>query len=588
MTVPPRLARRMRALPWLVVVITGAGFLLSRLNSVVGASIAATVAANCVVSLAYAGVASLVLVALGADRDEGAGEGETQRAATAPSPARALLSIVLSLAVALTIGAVFAGYTTFAALLSSQMFWISVLAAATWLLLRFTDEVCTFLFEPHGWAGRLLTGVVNLRGRTSEQLGALVSAVLQILIVLGALGLAVTPFGRNGEGVSAHFESFGRSLHLGSLVVSPKAVGLGLAILFAGLVLAQLAQRWVDRRFLPLTDWDIGVRTSVSTGVRYIALGAAVLWALAAAGVGFRQIAIVAGALSVGIGFGLQQIVQNFVSGLILLVERPVKVGDWVSVGGIEGDVRRIRVRATEIRMFDRSTLIVPNSDLITKQVENKTLGDPSGRMKLQLTLNAAADAPAALKLIARVLGEAQGVLDDPAPAVFVDSLTPGGNVNLVAFAYVHSPRDAYRVRSGVYVQVIEALGEAGVEFVGRGARPSWFSRGRGSFGSSTAAAELASLRPAKAVEGGDSEGQPRPSARATVRLWPRRGRTGRGRCGRPGRGGAPRPPRARRRGRTDDSGCASARRRRRLGRGSRPRPLAPGPSPARRRRAFR
>ena len=80
-------------------------------------------------------------------------------------------------------------------------------------------------------------------------------------------------------------------------------------------------------------------------------------------------------------------------------------------------DVRRIRVRATEIRMFDRSTLIVPNSDLITKQVENKTLGDQSGRLKLQLTLNRAADAPAALKLIAAVLAEAPEVLDDPAPA---------------------------------------------------------------------------------------------------------------------------------------------------------------------------
>ena len=458
--VPRRLARRMRALPWLVVTITGAGFLLSRLNSVVGASLAATIASNCVVSLAYAGVASLVLVALGADRED---EADAQP----PSAGRALLSVGLSLAVALTIAAVFAGYTTFAAVISSQVFWISILTAASWLLLRFTEEFCTFLFAPDGWIGRVLTGVVNLRGRTSEQLGALTSLVLQILVVLAALGLAITPFGRNGDVLTPHFDGFGRSLRLGSLVVSPKAVGIGLAILLGGLMLAHFAQRWVDRRFLPLTDWDAGVRNSVSTGVRYLALGAAILWSLAAAGVGFKQVAIVAGALSVGIGFGLQQIVQNFVSGLILLVERPVKVGDWVNVGGLEGDIRRIRVRATEIGLFDRSTLIVPNSDLITKQIENKTLGDPNGRVKLQLTLNAAADAPAALNVIAQVLDDADGVLADPKPAVFVDALTPGGAVDFVAYAYVHSPRDAYRVRSGLYVQIIQALGQADIAFAG-------------------------------------------------------------------------------------------------------------------------
>ena len=458
---PRRLARSMRTLPWLVAVITGAGFLLSRLNSVVGASLAATIAANCVVSLAYAGVASLVLLALGAD-------GRREDDATPPqAPGRALLSILLAIAVTLTVAAVFTGYTTFAAVVSSQLFWLSVLGAASWLLLRFTDELCRVLFEPHGWMGRLLTGLVNLPGRTSQQLGALTSALLQVLIVLGALGLALTPFGRNGDVFTAHLNGVGASLQLGAFVVSPRALGLGLVVLVIGLVLARVVQRWVDRRFLPLTDWDVGVRASLSTGVRYLTISAAVLCGLAGVGLGFRQIAIVAGALSVGIGFGLQQIVQNFVSGLILLVERPVKVGDWISLAGVEGDVRRIRVRATEIRLFDQSTLIVPNSDLITKQVENKTLDTNRARLKLQVTINAASDAPRALELIAQVLERSDQTLDDPRPGVFIDALTPAGNVTINAFAYVASPRDAYRVRSELYLEVIEAMGHAGVAFVG-------------------------------------------------------------------------------------------------------------------------
>ena len=461
---PRRLARSMRTLPWLVAVITGAGFLLSRLNNVIGASLAATIAANCVVSLAYAGAASLVLVALGAD-----GRPEDDADVHAASPGRVLLSILLSVAVALTVGAVFTGYTTLAAIISSQLFWVSVLGAAVWLLLRFTDELCGVLFEPHGGMGRLLTGLVNLPGRTSQQLGAMTSALLQVLIILGALGLALTPFGRNGDVLTDHLDRFGGSLQLGSLVISPRSLGLGLLVLVAGLLLSRAVQRWVDRRFLPLTDWDVGVRASISTGVRYLTISAAVLWALAGMGLGFRQIALVAGALSVGIGFGLQQIVQNFVSGLILLIERPVKVGDWISLAGVEGDVRRIRVRATEIRLFDQSTLIVPNSDLITKQVENKTLETGRARLKLQVTINAAADAPKALKLMAQVLAASDQTLEDPKPGVFIDALTPTGNVVINAFAYVPSPRDAYRVRSQLYLEVIEAMGRDDIAFVGAG-----------------------------------------------------------------------------------------------------------------------
>src|SRR3546814_13767550 len=106
---------------------------------------------------------------------------------------------------------------------------------------------------------------------------------------------------------------------------------------------------------------------------------------LSAVGIGLERVAWIASALSVGIGFGLQAVVQNFVSGLILLAERPVKVGVWVSLGGIEGDIRRIIVRATEIQMGDHSTVIVPNSEFITKVVRNVTHSIPLGRVQTHL-----------------------------------------------------------------------------------------------------------------------------------------------------------------------------------------------------------
>ena len=461
--VSERLAARMRGLPWLVALITGAGLLLTRINSVVGASVAATIAANCVVSLAYAGVASLLLLALGGDAppDEEGAEAEARQ------PLRALLSLVLSVAILVTVGAVFAGFTTFAVLVSKQIFWIGVLMGVTYLLLRFADDVVAKLFKPKGWIGRPLTTILNLRLSTIEQLGVLVSALLQVVIVLIALSLALTPLGRNGEMLSLQLGHIGEAVHVGSLVISPRSVATGLASLLVGLGLVHLIERWLNRRYLPVTDWDAGVRNSVSTGLRYLGVALAILWALAAAGLGFKQIALVASALSVGIGFGLQQIVQNFVSGLILLVERPVKVGDWVNVGGVEGDVQRIRVRATEIRTFDRTTLIVPNSDLITKSVQNKTSGDPRGRVELRLTIAVATDAPRAVEVIAGVLKADEDVLDDPAPGVFVDSLTAAGAASFTCFAYVSSPRVAFGARSRLYLEVVKALTDAGVGFAG-------------------------------------------------------------------------------------------------------------------------
>jgi small-conductance mechanosensitive channel len=267
--------------------------------------------------------------------------------------------------------------------------------------------------------------------------------------------------------LSFHSVNLSTGFHVGSLTISPISVGTGALILVLGLGGSHILQRWVDQRYLPVTGWDTGVRNSVSTGVGYLGVGIALLAALAAAGLGFKQIALVASALSVGIGFGLQQIVQNFVSGLILLVERPVKVGDWVNLGGVEGDVRRIRVRATEIQTFDRTTLIVPNSDLITKQVQNKSLGDPYGRAQLDFSIGAARDAPRTAKVVEAIMAAEPDVLSDPAPVVLIDSITPEGAVNYKCFAYVTSPRIAARIKSRLYIALIEALSEAKIGFVG-------------------------------------------------------------------------------------------------------------------------
>jgi potassium-dependent mechanosensitive channel len=459
-----RTARRIAPLLVVVAVITAAGYLLTRLNYVVGASVASTIAANCVLSLAYAGIAGAILVSIGRSRAPGDSDEPDEGA---QSPIWTLVSLVMWTAIVVTVGAVFAGYTTLAALISNQIFWLSVLAVATFLLLRFIDELCAALFGARGWAARTLAVLFNFRRSTIAQTGILVSAALQLFILIGAVTLALTPFGQGGDLFLAHLSHLGQAVQIGSASISPAAIASGLAALAVGMGLVHLVRGWVVRRYLPVTDWDVGVRNSVSTGVGYIGVGIALLSALAVMGLGFAQIALIASALSVGIGFGLQQVVQNFVSGVILLVERPVKVGDWVNVGGIEGNIRRIRVRATDIETFDRTTVIVPNSDLITKQVQNKTLGDPRGRIKLELAIANPADAKKAAALILSVAGTMTQILKQPAPVAYIDALAAGGAVNFIAYLFVDNPRDVYQARSALYFALLEAFQQANIAFAG-------------------------------------------------------------------------------------------------------------------------
>jgi small-conductance mechanosensitive channel len=457
---------------WAVALITGAGFLLTRLNYIIGASVAATIAANCILSLAYAAAAGLLLVSFSSSRAS-APEGSSPADAEGPrSPIWTLIALTLAGAIVITVGAVFAGYTTLATLVSGQIFWLSLIASVVYLLLRFIDDLCEALFHPHGWATRILVGLFNLRSSSVRQSGILISAGLQLLVLIAALSLALTPFGQSGDLLLSRISQLGHAFKIGSATVSPGAIAAGIATFAVGMGIVHLARGWLVRRYLPATDWDSGLRNSVSTGVGYLGVGVVLVSALAATGLGFSQIALIASALSVGIGFGLQQIVQNFVAGIILLIERPVKVGDWVVIGGVEGDIRRIRVRATEITAGDRSTMIVPNSELITKTIQNKSLSDPLGQVLIQVQIARASDARKASELILNVAKANRAVLPDPAPAVFVDALNPGGGVNLACACAVGSPRDAYGVRSQIYFDVLDAFQEAGVFLLGAIAPP--------------------------------------------------------------------------------------------------------------------
>jgi small-conductance mechanosensitive channel len=168
---------------------------------------------------------------------------------------------------------------------------------------------------------------------------------------------------------------------VGGTHIAPGKITLGLIAFFLLVTITRWFKRKLEQDWLPLTRLDPSARMSIATVFGYATFVLALLVGLSAAGLDLSRIAIVAGALSVGIGFGLQNIFNNFVSGLILLFERPVRLGDYIKVGSTEGYVRRIRIRSTELENADRITIIVPNSVLLSSEVENWNYRNSLGRV---------------------------------------------------------------------------------------------------------------------------------------------------------------------------------------------------------------
>lgn len=364
---------------------------------------------------------------------------------------------------ALSVASLLSGYIAFGYFLARFTLWVSVVAATLYLALVGVDDICSALFSRDGKVADVFHHGFGVRRSLIDQFGVALSALLRILLILLAASLVLFPFGSNISNLLGQIGRVAQGVTVGQITISPGAILRALAVLVAGLFIVRGVQKWLISRYLPATELDAGARNSIAMVARYTGLILAVLWALASLGIGIERIALLLSALSVGIGFGLQAITQNFVSGLILLAERPVKIGDWVKIGTDEGDVKRISVRATEIQIADRSTLIVPNSELITKSIVNKTLSDPLGRIQLQFSVPMGADVGQVRDIVTGLYRANSAIIDDPAPSLFIDSIADG-RINFNGFAFVGTPRLVYGARSELLFALLQALPEAGIE----------------------------------------------------------------------------------------------------------------------------
>ena len=288
----------------------------------------------------------------------------------------------------------------------------------------------------------------------------LVFSLINLIGILLLLGLAI------GIEFSQYVElwlRFNEGLTLGDVNLTPASI-LNFGIIFGlGYFTTTILKKIAKGTVLPKTKMDKGSQNAIVSGVGYVGYTLAAVVALSSIGFNLSSIAIVAGALSVGIGFGLQTIVSNFVSGIILLVERPIKEGDWIEASGFSGTVKKISVRSTQIETFDRAMVVVPNSELIAGSVLNWTHSNETGRVRASVGVSYDTDPKRVEKLLLKVGKSHQMALQDPEPFVrfqrFGDS-----SLDFDLIIYVKDKNYMFQVRSELHYSIYELFKKEGIE----------------------------------------------------------------------------------------------------------------------------
>lgn len=289
---------------------------------------------------------------------------------------------------------------------------------------------------------------------------------VNLLVLAAGIPLILLQWGFQPGDLRAWAIQAASGFSVGTLHVSPVGVLTGLALFVAGYLLTRWFQNWLDGSVLARGRVDSGVRNSIRLVVGYAGLALAGLIAISAAGISLSSLALVAGALSLGIGFGLQNIVSNFVSGLILLAERPFKVGDWIVAGAVTGTVKKISVRATEVETFQRQTVILPNSSLINDAVGNWTHRNKLGRVDIKVSVAYGADMRRAHAALLEAAKAHPLVLKNPEPIAVLLNFAPTA-VEMELRVFLADILNQNMVGNDLRFAILEAFRRDGIEMPG-------------------------------------------------------------------------------------------------------------------------
>ena len=344
-----------------------------------------------------------------------------------------------------------------------------VLAAAGYLNL--TGAIMTPTAMTLGLIGLLLALQAPIRdlysvlsGKTYDEAAqALLPVLINFFLIMALLPVLALTWGLRPEQLGEIYERMSAGFTVGDTRITPGIVIAVILVFTIGLFATRLLQGAMRTTVLPRTRMDVGARNAVTSGIGYVGIALAAVIAVTTAGIDLTALGVVLGALSVGIGFGLQNVVNNFVSGIILLIERPISEGDWIEVGPTMGIVKAISVRSTVIETFDKTDVIVPNADLIAGTVTNWTRGNTIGRAVVLVGVAYGTDTRFVQKVLLEIARGHPDVAKYPEPGV--DFL--GFGADSLDFRVRMILRDINKlvsVKTEVHHQIVERFKAEGIE----------------------------------------------------------------------------------------------------------------------------
>ncbi|MET0574870.1 MAG: mechanosensitive ion channel family protein [Mesorhizobium sp.] len=444
-----------RLLLWLVsatAFFTGADFFLSKVYQVLGSPLSLTVGESLLATV----LTGIPMILIGLVRPFVDENGKPKRW-------HPLLRFALYFLGGLTIVAALLGYIGFARFLSAQVVLTGAVLATMYIGFLSARAISDEGAFANTALGQRVARVFGLDETTIDQLGLVVSIAINLIVVVLGLPLILFMWGFQPGDITAWAYKLATEIRIGSVSFSLIGVLTGLLVFVFGYFLTRWFQGWLDGSVMARGKVDAGVRNSIRTVVGYAGLALAALVGVSAAGINLSNLALIAGGLSLGIGFGLQNIVSNFVSGLILLAERPFKAGDWIVAGDVSGTVKKISVRATEIETFQRQTMILPNSQLINAAVGNWTHKNKLGRVDIKVNVAYGFDARQAHAILLDVAKSHPLVLKNPEPFVLFVNLGAAA-LEFEIRVFLADILNGAVVQNDIRFAVLDALGAAGID----------------------------------------------------------------------------------------------------------------------------
>ena len=302
----------------------------------------------------------------------------------------------------------------------------------------------------------------KLRKQLLSKADFLMTLLVTPLLVLFLIYSLLTLWGMPGAFMLQAVKKLVFGFKVGGINISLISIVTGLLVFLISLTLVKMMKNRLSNNLLNRINMDEGIKHSLISGLSFTGFIISAILAIVAMGVDLSNLAVIAGALSVGIGFGLQDVIKNLVSGIILLFERPFKVGDWVLIGGEEGKIKQINIRSTEVETFNKASVIIPNATLISSSLTNLTHGNNWQRQSITVGVSYDSDAEQVTKLLLECARSCKKVMKVPAPYVLFKNFGES-SLDFELRIYVSDIWSGWSAGSDVRYEILRRFREAGI-----------------------------------------------------------------------------------------------------------------------------